>query len=110
MDTKQRANEMKEELIEWRRHIHQNPELGFEEVETQKFVEETLKQFGIPSKRVAKTGVIATIQGNSDGKTVALRLIWMHCQYKKTINSYHIVLKDLESHICVVMMHILRCF
>ncbi|GAJ98543.1 LOW QUALITY PROTEIN: N-acetyl-L,L-diaminopimelate deacetylase [Geomicrobium sp. JCM 19055] len=83
MDTKQRANEMKEELIEWRRHIHQNPELGFEEVETQKFVEETLKQFGIPSKRVAKTGVIATIQGNSDGKTVALRLIWMHCQYKE---------------------------
>lgn len=32
----------KEEMVKWRRHLHQNPELSFHEEETSQFVYETL--------------------------------------------------------------------
>jgi amidohydrolase len=66
------ANQPK--LIEWRRHLHQNPELGNREVETAKFVAERLRSFGLePRTGVAKTGVVAVIEGGRPGPVVALR-------------------------------------
>src|SRR5512135_2540068 len=42
-------------LVEWRRHLHAHPELGNREVETAKFVAETLRSFGLePRTGVAK--------------------------------------------------------
>ena len=35
-----------DKVLEWRRHIHQNPELSFKEHATSKYVEERLKSFG----------------------------------------------------------------
>jgi amidohydrolase len=62
------------QLIEWRRHLHQNPELGNREVETAKFVVERLRSFGLePRTGVAKTGVVAVIEGGRPGPVVALR-------------------------------------
>jgi amidohydrolase len=64
----------KAQLIEWRRHLHQNPELGNHEVETAKFVVERLRSFGLePRTGVAKTGVVAVIEGGRPGPVVALR-------------------------------------
>jgi amidohydrolase len=61
-------------LIEWRRHLHQNPELGNHEVETAKFVVERLRSFGLePRTGVAKTGVVAVVEGGRPGPVVALR-------------------------------------
>ena len=61
-------------LIEWRRHLHQNPELGNREVETAQFVAERLRSFGLaPRTGVAKTGVVAVIEGGRPGPVVALR-------------------------------------
>ncbi len=40
------AEDIGDELVEWRRRLHQNPELSFEEVETSRFVYETLESFG----------------------------------------------------------------
>jgi amidohydrolase len=66
------ANQAK--LIEWRRHLHQNPELGNREVETARFVAERLRSFGLePRTGVAKTGVVAVIEGGRPGPVVALR-------------------------------------
>ncbi len=46
-------------MIEWRRHIHQHPELGNREVETARFVAERLRSFGLePRTGVARTGVV----------------------------------------------------
>ena len=62
------------QLVEWRRHLHQNPELGNREVETAKFVVEKLRSFGLePRTGVAKTGVVAVIEGGRPGPVVALR-------------------------------------
>jgi amidohydrolase len=61
-------------LIEWRRHLHENPELGNREVETSKFVAERLRAMGLtPRTGVAKTGVVAVIEGGRPGPVVALR-------------------------------------
>jgi amidohydrolase len=61
-------------LIEWRRHLHQHPELGNRETETAKFVAERLRSFGLqPRTGIAKTGVVAVIEGGRPGPVVALR-------------------------------------
>ncbi|MGD0626161.1 MAG: M20 family metallopeptidase [Thermodesulfobacteriota bacterium] len=65
---------MKDWLVEIRRTIHMNPELGFEEVETSRLVSEWLERFGLQVKRGwAKTGVVGLLQGEKGGKTVAIR-------------------------------------
>ncbi len=58
-----------------RRHIHQNPELSFQENETCSFVAGRLKEYGLkPQAGVAGTGVVVTIEGKKgSGPTVALR-------------------------------------
>jgi amidohydrolase len=62
------------ELIQWRRHLHQNPELSNREVETARFVAERLKSLGLePQTGVAKTGVVAILRGGRPGPVVALR-------------------------------------
>ncbi|HHV78546.1 MAG TPA: amidohydrolase [Firmicutes bacterium] len=64
--------QLKQQLIEIRRRIHQHPELGFEEFETAKLIEETLRKYGIETKRLAKTGVVGLLRGNGE-RTIALR-------------------------------------
>lgn len=62
------------QVIEWRRHIHQNPEVSFEEVNTSQYVEEVLKSFGnIEVTRPTETSVLGILRGAKEGKTVAFR-------------------------------------
>ena len=62
------------DLLTWRRHLHQNPELSNREVETSKFIVEKLKSFGLePQAGIAKTGVVALLKGGRPGPVVALR-------------------------------------
>jgi amidohydrolase len=69
-----RIAESQPRLIEWRRHLHQHPELSNREVETAKFVAETLRSFGLePQVDVARHGVVATLKGGVPGPVVALR-------------------------------------
>ena len=61
-------------LIEWRRHLHQNPELSNREAETAKFVAEKLRLFGLePRPNIARHGVVALLKGGRPGGVVALR-------------------------------------
>ena len=53
------AAKLMPKVIEWRRHIHQNPELGNREFKTAKYVEDHLRRLGIEVRTgVAKTGVV----------------------------------------------------
>ncbi len=61
-------------LAEWRRHIHQNPELGNREYKTSTYIVEHLKNLGLDIKTgVAKTGVVAILKGGKPGPCIALR-------------------------------------
>jgi hippurate hydrolase len=62
-----------DEMTEWRRDIHQHPELKFEENRTADLVAAKLEEFGIEIHRgLAKTGVVGTIR-NGDGPSIGLR-------------------------------------
>lgn len=62
------------DVVRLRRTIHRNPELAFEEEETARLVVETLRPLGLDVRPgVAKTGVVATLEGGRPGPTVALR-------------------------------------
>lgn len=63
-----------DKVIEWRRHIHQNPELSFNETNTSAYVETILKSFGnITVTRPTATSVLGVLKGGKPGKTVAFR-------------------------------------
>jgi amidohydrolase len=64
-----------DQVTEFRRHLHANPELSYQEFNTVKFVAEQLRSFGIePREGIATTGLLAEIKGrNPDKKTIALR-------------------------------------
>ena len=63
------------QVIEWRRHLHQNPELGFAEVNTAAYLAERLRAMGLEvTTGVGKTGVVAVLKGGLPGDhVVALR-------------------------------------
>ena len=61
-------------VIEWRRDIHQNPELGNREFKTAEKITKHLKSLGIEVQTgVAHTGVVGILKGDMPGKVVALR-------------------------------------
>jgi len=68
------AEDMQATLVADRRHLHQHPELSFEERETAQFVTRRLKDLDISFREgVGGYGVLANIQGYGSGATVALR-------------------------------------
>ena len=65
---------LKDTIISTRRDIHQHPELAFDEHRTSKLVANRLESMGIDVQTgVGKTGVVGTLKGGNDGKTIALR-------------------------------------
>jgi len=62
------------QVIEWRRFIHQHPELGNREFNTSKLIAEQLQKLGIEVKTgIAKTGVVGILKGGQPGPVVGLR-------------------------------------
>jgi len=57
----------------YRKHLHMNPELSFQEFETAKFIESKLDEIGIEHKRISETGIVAIIKGDIEGKVIGLR-------------------------------------
>ncbi|MEH7308930.1 M20 family metallopeptidase [Neobacillus drentensis] len=70
----QLAEETKEQVIAWRRHLHQNPELSFHEEKTSQFIYDTLQSFeNLEISRPTKNSVVARLIGAEPGKTLAIR-------------------------------------
>ncbi|MBD2694586.1 M20 metallopeptidase family protein [Anabaena catenula] len=64
------------QLVEWRRRIHQKPELGFQEKITAEFISQKLQSWGIEHQtEIAETGIVAIIKGakSGNGKVLAIR-------------------------------------
>jgi amidohydrolase len=67
------ARRLEPELIETRRDIHMNPELGFEERRTSGLVRDRLRSLGLKPKILASTGVAAVVPGEKPGPVVMIR-------------------------------------
>ncbi|MEZ5428663.1 MAG: amidohydrolase [Pyrinomonadaceae bacterium] len=61
-------------VIEWRRHIHQNPELSNREFKTAEYIAAHLRSLGLEVRTgIAKTGVVGILKGSSPGPVIGLR-------------------------------------
>ena len=68
------SSNVEAKVIEWRRHLHENPELSNREFKTAKYIAKHLRSLGIEVQEgVAKTGVVGLLKGDLPGKVVALR-------------------------------------
>lgn len=62
------------QVIQWRRHIHQHPELSNREFNTSKLVAEQLRSLGLEVRTgIAKTGVVGILKGGQPGPVIGLR-------------------------------------
>ncbi|RUZ00198.1 amidohydrolase [Mesorhizobium sp. M7A.F.Ca.CA.002.15.1.1] len=69
------VQQLETEMTAWRRHLHANPELGFEEFETARFVADKLRSWGIETTEgVGRTGVVGTLRGRlGAGPSLSIR-------------------------------------
>ena len=74
MDVLKEVARIEEDIIAWRRHIHANPEIGYEEYATAAFVAEKMRSYGIEVlEGVGGTSVVGVLRGDKPGRCVALR-------------------------------------
>ncbi|QNJ99173.1 N-acyl-L-amino acid amidohydrolase [Constantimarinum furrinae] len=67
-------NGIEEQVIEWRRYFHENPELSNREFKTAEKIATHLKSLGMEVQTgIAITGVVGILKGDKPGKVVALR-------------------------------------
>lgn len=68
------SNDIFEQVVGYRQHIHSNPELSFKEFETSVFIKKHLTDWGIPFSDMANTGVVGIIKGDlPSDNIIALR-------------------------------------
>ena len=71
---KQIAEKYSNNVLEYRRYLHKHPELSFNEFNTSEYITDFLSKNRIQFKKgIAKTGILAVIEGSKPGKTIALR-------------------------------------
>jgi hippurate hydrolase len=75
MPIKNRIAEFHDEMTRWRRHLHANPELSYQEHDTASFVARKLRSYGIEvAEGVGGTGVVGVLHGNREsGRSIGLR-------------------------------------
>jgi len=62
------------DVIGWRRHMHEHPELSFQEIYTADYIYGILSKFeGLEIMRPTETSIVAALKGSAPGKVMALR-------------------------------------
>lgn len=74
MSTIANRSDLHEQMVTWRHHLHQHPELSFKEKITSDYIASVLQSHDIEIHRgLAVTGIIATVHGQRDGNVIGLR-------------------------------------
>ena len=74
MSTIANKSDLHEQMVTWRQHLHQHPELSFKENMTSDYIASVLQSHDIEIHRgLAVTGIIATVHGQRDGNVIGLR-------------------------------------
>jgi amidohydrolase len=72
-DLRKEVEGLERALVEWRRDFHRHPEVEFEERRTSQVIRKFLEDLGLSVRAAAGTGLIAVLEGQPGGRTVALR-------------------------------------
>lgn len=73
-DIHEKLSERYEDVVNWRRYMHQHPELSFKEEKTAEYIKEKLLSFGLEVRtKIGGHGLIGILAGSQAGKTIALR-------------------------------------
>ena len=67
------ASQIKDEIINMRRDIHNNPEVGAVLPKTKKYVLNKLKEYGYEPEEICESGIVATVSSGTSDKTFLLR-------------------------------------
>ena len=97
-----RIAEFSEDMKTWRRHLHQNPELGFDCHKTAAFVMARLREFGINEiyDGIAQSGVVALIHGQAPGPVIGLRADMDALPIQEATGAKYASLIDGKMHAC----------
>ncbi len=101
----QQAHLIKDEIIGYRRTLHQNPEVGPSLPKTKQYVMEQLRAMGYEPEEICESGIVATIKGNKPGKTFLLRADMdalpvseaTACEFKSTNGNMHACGHDMHT-------------
>ena len=101
-----------DDVVSWRRHLHRNPELSFQEFDTTRWIVEKLEKWGYEVHRPCDTGCVAVLKGdrrdeNGTGNTVALRadIDALPIQEEGEAKSEFLSEKDGVAHCCGHDLH-----
>jgi len=95
------SNTFDSEILEIRHRIHQNPELGFEEVLTSDLVAERLEAWGYELHRgLGKTGVVGTLKAGTGKKRIGIRADMDALPIQETTGLAYASKHDGKMHAC----------
>ena len=98
-------NSAHDELTSWRQHLHQNPEVAYEETDTSAFVTAKLEEFGVEVHRgFGGTGLVGVIKGRlgdpATGKAIGLRADMDALPMSEETNLAYASKRDGKMHAC----------
>ena len=90
------------DMTAWRRHLHENPELGFDCPRTAAFIAARLRDFGVDEihEGIAQTGIVAIINGQGEGPTIGLRADFDALPIREATGAAHASKTDGKMHAC----------
>lgn len=72
-DVKSEAKKIENEIINWRRELHQIPEIHDNLPLTTAYVKECIKKEGLEYKEYSNGGITCVVRGKQDGQTIGFR-------------------------------------
>ena len=101
----EQAIAIKDDIVEYRRVIHSNPEVGAELPKTKAYVMDKLREFGYEPEEICESGIVATIEGSKPWKTFLLRADMdalpmaeaTDCDFKATNGAMHSCGHDMHT-------------
>ena len=101
----EQAIAIKDDIVEYRRTIHSNPEVGAELPKTKAYVMDKLREFGYTPEELCESGIVTTIEGAKPGKTFLLRADMdalpmaeaTSCDFKATNGAMHSCGHDMHT-------------
>ena len=112
----EQAQNIKNDIVEYRRTIHENPEVGDTLPKTKAYVINKLREFGYEPTEICESGIVATIEGPKPGKTFLLRADMdalpmeetPNCEFAATNGAMHSCGHDMHTAILLGAAQILK--